>query len=322
MKTGRFGLRRLAAFILCAALAASLAACGVPASEKAGVRVVATLFPQYDFAKHIAGERAEVTLLLDFGADAHSYDPTPADILSIATADLFLYTGGEMELWAEKLLASADIQRAIAAGTLHVLDLSQTVELLCLHTHAEEDEAHVHADGEYDPHIWTSPKNATAMCHAIADALCALDSEGSAVYAENAAAYCKELSVLDTELLEMTAAARLHTGYFGGSFAFAYLFAQADLSHVSVFTGCASHAEASAADLAAVVSAMRESGARYVLYDSPSEQKTAETIAAETGAEVLRLHAIHNITKEEFDAGEDYCSLMRQNIEVLRKALG
>ena len=313
-------MKKILILLLCLALL-PLSACGTPTERGDGLQVVATLFPQYDFARNIAGERADVELLLDFGADAHSYDPTPADIMAIANADLFIYTGGDMELWAQKLLTSADIQKAIDGGRLHVLDLSQSVELLCLHEHAE-DEAHDHDHGEYDPHIWTSLSNARNMVNAVMHALIELDPDGVTNYKANAAAYDAELVMLQDELETMLSAAKRSFCAFGGSFAFAYLFRDAGLSHVSVFEGCASHAEASAADISAVVNAVRTSGASYVLYDSPSEQKTAQTIAAETGTEVLRLHAIHNITKQEFDAGEDYCSLMRQNIEVLRKALG
>ena len=94
-----------------------------------------------------------------------------------------------------------------------------------------------------------------------------------------------------------------------------------NLAHRAVFSGCASHTEASPAAMLALVNAVRESGVPAVLYDSPSEEKTAAAIAAETGTEVLRLHAIHNITKGEYDAGEDYLSLMAKNIEVLKEVL-
>ena len=316
-------MKKILLILLCLALLLTLAACGTPAADRDRLQVVATLFPQYDFARNIALERADVELLLDFGADAHSYDPTPADIITIAKADLFIYTGGDMELWAEKLLASADIQKAIESGSLRVLDLSQSVELLCLHEHDEDEEHdHDHDHGEYDPHIWTSLQNARDMVSAITHALIELDPEGMTDYKASAAAYDAELVMLEMELADMLADAKRDTCCFGGSFAFAYLFHDAGLSHVSVFEGCASHAEGSVADIAAVVGAVKASGAPYVLYDSPSEQKTAQTIASETDTELLRLHAIHNITKQEFDAGEDFCSLMRQNIEVLRKALG
>ena len=317
-------LKRVFLLLLCLAML-PLAACGEAKREKTGVQIVATLFPQYDFARAIAGEHAEVELLLDFGADAHSYDPTPRDIMTIAGADLFLYTGADMEPWAEKLLASADIQRAIASGSLSVVDLSGAVERICTDGHAdgeEHDHGHDHAHGAYDPHIWTSIAGARAMSEAILRALMEKDPAHRTEYRANAAAYDAELVMLGQALGEALSGAQRDTCYFGGSFAFAYLFHEAGLSHVSVFHGCASHAEPSAAQIAAVVGGMRASGARYLFYDGPAEEKTARVIAAETGAELLRLHAIHNISKKEFAVGENYLSLMRQNIEALGKALG
>lgn len=316
-KVQRYRMKKLLALWLAAALLLALAACGMPAHDPDRLTVVATLFPQYDFARNIAGERADVTLLLDFGVDAHSYDPTPADIITVARADLFIYTGDGMELWAKKLLASPDIARAIEGGSLTVLDLSQHVELVCLHGHDHSDHDHDH--GEYDPHIWTSLGNADAMCAAIADALAVVDADGAAAYAESLAAYREKLSALRAEYAALTPAR--DTCYFGGSFAFAYLFDELGLHHKSVFEGCASHAEATAADIADIVDSMRQSLAKHVFYDTPSEEKTARVIAGLTVAEPIRLHAIHNISKAEFDAGEDYLSLMRQNLATLRKAL-
>lgn len=320
-------MRRFLTLTLAALLVgALLASCGAPQADDGRVQVVATLFPQYDFAKNIAGDRADVTLLLDFGADAHTYDPTPADILQIARADLFIYTVGGMELWAEKLLASADIADAVSRGSLRVLDLSATVPLLPAdHGGAEEEHEHDHDDDhdhdEFDPHIWTSIENAETMCAAIADALTALDADGGAAYAANLAAYTAKLDALDARMQAVRTAAVRDTVCFGGSFAFAYFFDEYDLAHRSVFSGCASHTEASPAAMLSLVNAVRETGAVAVLYDSPSEEKTAAAIAAETGTGVLRLHAIHNITRDEYDAGEDYLSLMAQNIEVLKEVL-
>ena len=316
-------IRILLALLFALILPLLLPSCGKPA-ESDKPQIVATLFPQYDFARQLAGDRADVTLLLGFGADAHTYDPTPADMLKIANADLFIYTGGEMELWTDKLLKSADIAEAVESGSLRVLDLSKCVALL---TAAEHDHDGEHGDADHDhsdcdPHIWTSLDNAKALCAAIADALAAIDPSGAPLYAENFAAYTEKLTSLKTEMQEVRQNAAHNCAYFGGSFAFAYLFDEFDLDHLSVFEGCASHTEPSPAAMLAIVEAIKASGAPAVLYDSLSEQKTAEAIAAECGVRVLRLHAIHNITKAEYDAGEDYLSLTKKNIEVLREALG
>lgn len=295
-------------------------------------QVVATLFPQYDFARNIAGDRAAVTLLLDFGADAHTYDPTPADMLKIANSDLFIYTGGEMELWAEKLLKSADIAKAVDSGKLRVLDLSRCVTLLPAadhdhddeHDHGEEhdhDHDYDHDHGTSDAHIWTSFGNAKAICAAIADALSEVDKDGASLYSDNLTSYTTKLEALKTQMHEARQQAAHDCAYFGGSFAFAYLFDEFDIEHLSVFEGCASHTEASPAAMLALVKAIGTDGARVVLYDSLAERKTAEAVAAETGAKVLHLHAIHNISKDEYDSGENFLSLMKKNIEVLKEAL-
>lgn len=301
-------MRKLLVLVLILALA--LVGCGNDEAKE--ISVVATLFPQYDFTRNIAGENADVTLLLDFGTDSHSYDPTPMDILKIAKADLFIYTGDNMELWAKKLLESADIAQAIESGSLKVLDLSEHVEL-----HAHND--HDHED--YDPHIWTSPKNAVSMCKAICTSLSELDGENAHRYEANLAAYSEKLAELDVALSEVALGASLREVIFGGSFAFAYMFEEYGLSHISVYEGCASHAEPSAADLSRVVNAAKNLGAKYILYDTETEKKTAQIIANESGASLLHIHAIHNISKAEFDSGEDYISLMKKDIEALRKAL-
>ncbi len=306
-------MKKLIPLILCALLL--FCACG-ESKDDGKITVVATMFPQYDFARNIAGDNASVELLLDFGADAHSYEPTLQDIIKISKADLFIYTGNEMELWVRDLLASADIKNAIDNGSLTVLDLSKHVELLPMHEHESE---HEHTD--FDTHIWTSQANAKAMCNAISDTLCALDNENSAAYTAANTAYTALLGELEESSREMTANAAKDTVYFGGSFAFRYWFFELGLGYSSIYEGCASHTEPSAKDLAKMIDEIKASGAKYVIYDTASEKKIADAIAKECGAEVLHLHAIHNISKAEFDAGEDYLTLMHKNVETLRKAL-
>ena len=296
--------------VLLVILALSLVGCAEKESD--GVKVVATLFPQYDFARNVAGEGMDVDLLLDFGTDAHSFDPTALDVMKIANADLFIYTGEGMELWVTKLLESADISRAIESGSLRVLDLSKSVSLIS--THGDDH-------GDFDMHIWTSPKNAALMCDAICDALAAVDSENEELYRENLALYKEKLASVDLAYKESISGARLDKAFFGGSFAFAYLFDEYNLLHESVYDGCASHTEPSALDIAHVVSEAKEAGAKHVIYDTEAEKKTAEIIADESGANLIRLHAIHNISKAEFDSGEDYVSLSLENALALGKAL-
>ena len=172
------GFLKRAAALLCAAVL--LAGCGAqplpPENER--IEVVATLFPQYDFARQIAGARADVTLLLPPGVESHAYEPTPADIIRINQADVFLYTGAYMEPWAQKLIEGLD-------GDVQVVDVSAHVPL---EEESHDHEGHDHdGHGGFDPHIWTNPQNAKVMVDNIAAALSAADPAGSGLFMTNAA---------------------------------------------------------------------------------------------------------------------------------------
>lgn len=188
------GFLKRAAALLCAAVL--LAGCGAqplpPENER--IEVVATLFPQYDFARQIAGARADVTLLLPPGVESHAYEPTPADIIRINQADVFLYTGAYMEPWAQKLIEGLD-------GDVQVVDVSAHVPL---EEESHDHEGHDHdGHGGFDPHIWTNPQNAKVMVDNIAAALSAADPAGSGLFMTNAADYKAQLDELDETIMEI-----------------------------------------------------------------------------------------------------------------------
>lgn len=189
-------MKNLIKILLCAILSASLfAGCSErsPSSQSDGrLQIVSTIFPSYDFARAIAGENADVSILLAPGVESHSYEPTPQDIIRIQNCDLFLYTGGESDTWVDDLLASFDEP----VNTVKMMDCVEVYEEELLEGMQTEESTGTQ-ETEYDEHVWTSPKNAILISRAIEKNLCDIDPENAASYQENASAYIAQLEMLD-----------------------------------------------------------------------------------------------------------------------------
>ncbi|MGN0298954.1 MAG: metal ABC transporter substrate-binding protein [Lachnospiraceae bacterium] len=295
----------------------SLAGCGAQNTEKEeqhGISIVTTLFPQYDFARNIVGDDSQIKLLLTPGMESHSYEPTAADIIAINQADVFIYTGADMEAWAEKVLDSLD-------SDVTVIDLSQYVvlDLEDEHEeHEEEEEEHVHT---YDPHIWTSPKNAILMTEGICEILVELDSENEELYRQNCAEYVTQLEVLSASFEELAKESQGANFVFGGRFAFHYLFRDYGWNYVAAYNGCSTETEPSTKKIAEMVDYINENDINVVYYEELTEPTVAKSISEATGTEMLLLHSCHNVTQEELQEGVSYISLMEQNLENLRAGL-
>ena len=344
----RICLRLCLCLCLCLCPTAGLAGC-VKSGESAGdgrqeeerLTVVATLFPQYDFARQIAGEYAQVVLLLPPGTESHSYDLRPADMITIKQCDMFIYTGKYMETWAQNIIDSLD-------GSVAVVDASEGISLV-----REEDygvDGHTHDDGqedghddehddeqgdrhdvggakhrhEYDPHIWTNPVYAAQMAENIAEALCAADPIHAAQYRENAEKYCAELKELDAAFREVAEAAKeagQNTIYFGGRFAMTYFVREYGFDCVSAYHDCSAESEPSIGSVMKLIDEIKEHGAKAVYYEELVDPKVARTIAQETGTRLILLHSAHNVTKKEFEDGVAYLDIMWQNVANLKEGL-
>lgn len=306
------GFLKRAAALLCAAVL--LAGCGAqllpPENER--IEVVATLFPQYDFARQIAGARADVTLLLPPGVESHAYEPTPADIIRINQADVFLYTGAYMEPWAQKLIEGLD-------GDVQVVDVSAHVPL---EEESHDHEGHDHdGHGGFDPHIWTNPQNAKVMVDNIAAALSAADPAGSGLFMTNAADYKAQLDELDETIMEIVGMSEHREIVFGGRFAMRYFAEHYGLAWSAAFDSCSGETEPSVRAVAQIIDNIQKNRIPVIYYEELTDPKVARAIARESGAQPLLLHSCHNVSKDELAAGATYLSLMEQNAENLKRGL-
>lgn len=279
------------------------------------LQVITTLFPQYDFARQIGGDYADVSLILLPGMESHMYDPTPGDMIKISESDMFIYTGDEMEPWAGELADSVDMTKVC------VVDASAGAELM---TEMDEDEpgheGH-HHEHTYDPHIWLDMHNAMHMVETIADAFCDIDPAHADEYQANAKVYLEQLQALDAEIREIAANGSRRDIVFGGRFAYGYFIHSYDLDYESVYDSCSADTEPSMAQMADVIEYIKEHQVKYVLYEELSTPNVARAIADATGTEMLLFSTCHNVTKDEFISGVTFIDLMQQNADMLKKAL-
>ena len=285
------------------------ALCGCALAE-GGLSIVCTDFPCYDLARHVAGEDAKCTMLLKPGTEAHSYDPTPADILAIGNADLFAFIGGESDAWADGILSGFGDD---APPVLRMLD--------CVADPIEEDE-HDHDGGpEYDEHIWLSPANALKMVEALGEALASVDPENAQKYRDNAERYSAEIRAVDAEISAIVESAARRELVFADRFPFVYFTREYGLDALAAFPSCTADTEPSAQTVLKLIQKVEKDHLPAVYTIELSTQAIARTVAEETGAEILTLHSMQTVSQSEFDAGATWVTLMRANAEALRKGL-
>ncbi len=305
-------LKRFITLLLCLSMLTGCSSAGVQPVKKDKLQIVATLFPQYDFAKTIAGDLADVTLLLSPGAESHSFEPTPADIIAINQADVFIYTGEAMEAWVSPILESLE-------GDPVCVDISANLFLHdTVHETVQDEANHRH---NVDPHIFTNPVFAMKMANTISGALCKVDPDNYAIYEMNATHLHQSLAALDQSFRSVVQNGKRNKIIFGGRFAFSYFTEEYGLSHDAALLSCSSDAEPAAADIARLIETIKAEEIPVVYYEELSDPKTARLICEETGAKPLLLHSCHNISKEELLQGATYLSLMQMNAEHLKEGL-
>ena len=319
-------MKKIIPLLLAAALLLSLCGCGALETEPASAEqsnhslcVVTTLFPAYDFARELAGNRCEITLLVPPGAEAHSFEPTAQDLLRIESCDLLIYNGGESEAWLETLLDGTErsFETVVMLSCVEALEEEEKEGMQDTHEReSDEDEP------EYDEHVWTSPRNAALICRAICDKLCALDPEGTAEYHASLARYCAELDRLDAAFREIVANAGSDCLIFADRFPVRYFVEEYGLDYFAAFPGCADDTEPSARTVAFLIDRVRAEGVKAVLTIEYSTQRMADVICEDTGCEKLLFHSCHTVSAADLQAGASYLSLMWGNTLSVKEALG
>ncbi|HYG60401.1 MAG TPA: metal ABC transporter substrate-binding protein [Symbiobacteriaceae bacterium] len=286
---------------------------GVPAFSSQGgkLKVAASFWPVYEFARQVGGDRIDLVNMVPVGTEPHEWEPTPRHLKTLNEASLFIYSGAGMESWVEKTLESLDNKSLVVVEASHGIDLIEA---------GAEEEGHGHGhDEEMDPHVWLDPLGAVHQVEAIRDGLIQADAAGRAVYEANAAAYIERLKALDADFSTGLAACSNKTFYTTHA-AFGYLAHRYGLEQHPIM-GLAPDAEPKPKDLEQIVAQAKKDNVTYIFFETLVSDKVAKLVAGEIGAQTLVLNPLEGLTDAEVKAGKDYLSVMRDNLANLRLAM-
>ena len=281
--------------------------------------VVTTLFPQYDFAKQILGDKGTVSMLLPAGTDVHSYEPTPLDIIKMNKADIFIYTGETMEPWATTIAESIDTDTTI-------LDVSKNINLIDKHDIEEyeqisfeenhEHDEHTHSS---DPHIWLNLDNAIIMIENIKNQIIEIDKENKEYYEKNALEYIRKIKELSQKFDNISKELETETMVFAGPFAYSYFIDRYKIKYIAAYESCGEDVEPSVSKIKEIITYIKEKNISSIYYKELSNGNVAEMIANDTGVQKFVFNTLANPDKKSFDEGKTYIDLMTENLENLRK---
>ena len=313
-------------------------------AETNKLKVVTTIFPEYDWARQVIGEKAdnvELTFLLDNGVDLHSFSPSVKDIAKIQEADIFVYVGGESDEWVDEVLKNVKKPNQKVINLLEVLGDKVKAEEIVEgmqheHHHHDEhghddhdehehhDEHHHEEDEELDEHVWLSLKNAQILTSAITSALCEVDAKNAEVYKKNLASYNAKLAALDAKYEEAVNASSKNTLLFGDRFPFRYMVEDYNLKYFAAFTGCSAESEASFKTIVFLSEKVNEFGLNTVCQIETGNGKIAKTVISNSKnkkAKVLTFDSLQSTTAKQIKKGATYLGAMEKNLEVLKEAL-
>ncbi len=318
------------------ALVCVLSSCAVePYSYGEGeLEIVTSNFIPFDFARRITNGRAHITVLQTDGGDMHDFTPTTASLKALAKADIFICVGGASdELWMDDALSASgnapviiklselvDGRLAELEGHTH----SEYCETNHTHEHSEHEHEHSVHDGHNhtaDEHIWTSPENAITAVGAIAEVCIKADTANAELYGANAAAYIAELKELDENYKNVFSLSEKKTLVFADRFPFIHLTEEYGACYYAAFGGCGGEADADFETAVRLTQAVKDNDLKYILVTESSDGRLAKSISDSTGCSVLTIDSLQSVSLKRINEGITYLDVMKENLEVLKKAL-
>lgn len=297
---------------------------GDTSTDNKKISVVCTIFPEYDWVKNIIGDNdVDLTLLLDNGTDLHNYQPTTEDMVKVSSCDVFVYVGGESDGWVDDCLKNAKNDDMQVVDLMEVMGNSAKEEEVKEGMDAEEEESG--DEIEYDEHVWLSLKNAVTFCDEISKSLSVVDEKNAESYKTNCENYTAELENLHKDYTEAVNSANGGTLIFGDRFPFRYMVDDYGIDYFAAFVGCSAETEASFETIVFLAGKVDELGSPAIMTIENSDGKIANSVLENTkekNAKILALNSMQSVTGEDIEKGSQYLEIMKDNLSVIKEALG
>ncbi|MGX7124785.1 metal ABC transporter substrate-binding protein [Enterococcus viikkiensis] len=302
-----------------------LTACGTQEKKEASsndkIQVMTTFYPMYEFTKQVVGNKGHVDLLIPAGTEPHDFEPSAKDLAKISDSDVFVYNSPELETWTDNLTDTIDTKKT------EIIQASKNIPLMegAEHAHeeahdhdGEEHEEHGH-DHELDPHVWLDPVLAIKEVETIRDQLSKKYPEDKATFEKNAESYIDELKAVDQEYQTAFKDAKEKT-FVTQHAAFGYLAKQYGLTQEAI-AGISPDQEPSPSRLSELKHYVEDHQVKVIYFEENASSKVAETLSKETGVKLDVLNPLESLTDKQIKNGENYLSVMRENLTALKESI-
>lgn len=306
-------------------LSVLLTACGgqekKEASSNEKIQVMTTFYPMYEFTKQVVGDKGDIELLIPAGTEPHDFEPSAKDLAKISDSDVFVYNSPELETWTDNLTDTIDTKQT------EIIQASKDIKLM-EGTEHEHEEAHDHDTQEHeehghshelDPHVWLDPALAIKEVETIRNQLSKKYPDDKAAFEKNAASYIDELKKLDEEFQTAFKDAKNKT-FVTQHAAFGYLANQYGLTQEAI-AGISPDQEPSPSRLSELKHYVDDNQVKVIYFEENASSKVAETLSKETGVKLEVLNPLESLTDKQIKDGEDYLSVMRENLAALKESV-
>ena len=282
------------------------------------ISISSSVYPLYEFAKAVGGDKVEVSMILPPGTDIHSYEPKPMDLIRINSSDIFIYISEYLEPWAKEIINSTGNSKISIIKASEGINITESGHS---HDKDEDTDSDDHNDLSEDPHIWLDFEICQKIVDILLTELIKIDPLNSDYYSDSTGIYKEKLIELDKNYTAVIKRCQSKTIITGGHFAFGRLTKRYGLNHISPYRGFTTDAEPSPQVIASMIDMIKRDKIEYIFFEELLRPKVAEAISSETGVKLELLHGAHNISKKEFQDQTSFINIMEENLKKLKKGL-